>query len=78
MLGITAAVVLLTGLVTSPLTQSLISYPTRYGPGNGTATAPRSELYSYSDVVVTATGKFLIIASYVDLTLPVSVNTTPN
>jgi len=45
LLGIAAAWVLVTGLVTSPLTQAAIAYPTRLMPGTGTATLARSDAY---------------------------------
>ncbi|KAK0630085.1 hypothetical protein B0T17DRAFT_506582 [Bombardia bombarda] len=45
-LGMLAAVVLMTGFASSPLTQAAINYPTRLVTGSGTATAARSESYS--------------------------------
>ena len=47
-LGMSAATALLTGFLLSPLTQGVITYPTRsFEAGSGTATVARSESYSH-------------------------------
>jgi len=53
-MGLSAALGLLTVFATSPLTQAAITYPTRFVAGTGTALAPRSELYSHPEYLTTS------------------------
>lgn len=52
-MGLSAALGLLTVFATSPLTQAAITYPTRFVASTGTALAPRSELYSHPEHLAT-------------------------
>lgn len=60
-MGVLAALILVSSIATSTLTQSVVTYPTRMVavPGNGTATSTRSSEYFWATANSNAVSKFI-------------------
>lgn len=70
-MGVLAALILVSSIATSTLTQSAVTYPTRMVavPGNGTATSTRSTEYFWVTANTNAISTYSSIPSYCDCPL---------